>query len=113
MFILRFFFYFTLSFFLLCVPIRNQKLFYYLEDFTYPVFGEIFDTIRFRVEEGLSLGIKEGLQKARKTGTALFSQEKKSSALRSERSRIESSNDTEAFTDAERAALMRVMQEGQ
>jgi len=58
MFVLKFIFYFTLSFIILCVPVSQKNVFFYLDKAAAPYTKEIFSIIKKKAIEGKKIGKK-------------------------------------------------------
>ena len=56
MFIIKFFLYFSLSFFILAIPIGGNPLFYSLEETARPITGKLFTYVKKKSKEGLETG---------------------------------------------------------
>jgi len=97
MFLLKFLFYFSISFILLCIPIKHATVFDYLHEFVAPVTQPLFESVRDKTEAGF--------EESKRIGLKLFSnaRPKKQDSVRLKKSSIkkESTNNNHSIHENE------------
>jgi gas vesicle protein len=112
MFVIKFLFYFSLSFVILSVPVSgNKKVFNYCDELAKPYTAQIFGAIK----GAISNGVHESKRVSKKlfNNTSEKIDEVKSSISASQKEAIKEIDSTpkDSYTPEEREALLRILQQ--
>ncbi len=113
MFILKFFFYFTISFIILCVPVSQKNIFYYLDKAAAPYTEEIFSVIRSKAIEGKKIGenfFNNSTPKVSDSVNSSYSSTKKKNNLEEQ---LEHDHSEEPYTVEEKQMLLDILKKAQ
>jgi hypothetical protein len=107
MIILRFVFYFSLSFSILCIPIGEQSLFYLLQKKTAPIARSLYQTAANFGNKGLHAGKKYGAKLFSSSYPEVIDIVKESSSANAEKI----TTPLDQYSDEERAMIKNLTRE--